>query len=420
MKKLFISFLMLCIGYTGMTRAANTDISGIENVIYISPFSVAQGAQVNLSIKMKNAAAIRGFQFDLYLPDGVTVVKSSKGRIQGGLAEGRLPDEDEHDLTFSEQNDGAIRFLCSSQYDETFTGNDGEIATLAVTVAANMSIGNYPILLKTIKLTETDISNFYETELVETTITITAAQDSRVLLDENSTTAPEASSGAVDVRVSRTINANNWSTICLPFAMTTAQVQEAFGNDVQLADFTGYETTEDGDDIVGITVKFSTVTAIEANHPYIIKVSSPVTEFVVDGVTVAPETTPKVSFGYSTGKKPVVYHPKDFVGTYVADFDFYNDATSYPLFLSGNNFYYATVSTQHMKAFRGYFDFDDYLAEAGSSAVKMYINLDGEETKVNEIVRSIKDGIIYDINGRKVTKPQQHGVYIVNGKKVLK
>lgn len=149
-----------------------TDITALDNVIYIEPMEARTGAEATISLKMKNTAAIRGFQFDLYLPEGMTVVKSSKGRIQGSLTASRLPEEDEHDLTFSEQQDGAIRFLCSSQYDETFTGNDGEIATLLVNVSADMADGDYPILLKTMKLTETDISKFYEYELVETTMTI--------------------------------------------------------------------------------------------------------------------------------------------------------------------------------------------------------------------------------------------------------
>ena len=41
------------------------------------------------------------------------------------------------------------------------------------------------------------------------------------------------------VRVKRTINANEWSTICLPFAITAEQVKGVFGDDVQLGDFTG-------------------------------------------------------------------------------------------------------------------------------------------------------------------------------------
>ena len=100
----------------------------MNNVIYLNKVETSANSQINLSIKMKNNVGIRGFQFDIYLPDGVTVVKSAKGKIVGSLSEGRLPEDDEHSLTLSEQGDGAIRFLCGSLYDETFTGNDGEIA----------------------------------------------------------------------------------------------------------------------------------------------------------------------------------------------------------------------------------------------------------------------------------------------------
>ena len=153
-------------------KKENTDVSSNDNVIYVEPFAVTPGTPTTISFKMKNTTEIRGFQFDLYLPEGVTVVKSSRGRIQGALSEGRLPEDDEHELTFSEQADGAIRFLCSSLYDETFTGNDGEIATLQVNVAENMADGSYPVVMKHVKLTETDISKFYLTEEVETTVSV--------------------------------------------------------------------------------------------------------------------------------------------------------------------------------------------------------------------------------------------------------
>ena len=55
------------------------------------------------------------------------------------------------------------------QYDETFTGSDGEIATLTVCVADDMAEADYPVYLRHVKLTETDISRFYLTEEVETT-----------------------------------------------------------------------------------------------------------------------------------------------------------------------------------------------------------------------------------------------------------
>lgn len=385
-------------------KKVNTDISSMSNIVYIDPFNVSAGEQTTLSIKMKNSAAIRGFQFDLYLPEGMTAAKSNKGRIIGSLSAGRLPDEDGHELTFSEQQDGAIRFLCSSQYDETFTGNDGEIATLTINIDAGVAVGDYPVYLRNMKLTETDISKFYTTEEVETTVTVTGTADGRVVLDETSTTAPDVANG-VDVRVKRTINAGEWSTICLPFAMTAAQCQAAFGSDVEIGDFTGY-TYNSGED--KITVNFSSVTAIEANHPYIIKVSAAVTEFSVDGVDVNPADDPRVSFKASSKKL------KDFVGTYVADFDFYNDAKHTPLFLSGNKFWYATESTKHMKAFRAYFDFVDMLSEVDAARVAIAFD---EATVIND-VRTCSDDRYYNLSGQQVETPTK-GVYVKNGKKVI-
>ena len=385
-------------------RHANTDVSTLDNVIYISPLEAASNGETQVSIRMKNTVGIRGFQFDLYLPEGMTAVKDGNNRFVSSLSNGRKPAGDQHTLTLSKQPDGAIRFLCGSQYDETFTGNDGEIATLTINIDAGVAVGDYPVYLRNMKLTETDISKFYTTDEVETTVTVTGAADGRVVLDETSTTAPDVANG-VDVRVKRTINAGEWSTICLPFAMSQAQCQAAFGSDVEIGDFTGY-TYNSGED--KITVNFSSVTAIEANHPYIIKVSAAVTEFTVDGVDVNPADDPRVTFRTSSKKL------KDFVGTYVADFDFYNDAKHTPLFLSGNKFWYATESTKHMKAFRAYFDFVDMLSEVDAARVAIAFD---EATVIND-VRTCSDDRYYNLSGQQVETPTK-GVYVKNGKKVI-
>ena len=168
---------------TGNQPTADWDAK--DNVIFIAPFTATAGTKTSISFEMKNTAAIRGFQFDLYLPEGMTVVKSAKGKIQGKLSEGRLPDEDEHDLTFSQQADGAIRFLCSSQYDETFTGTSGELATLQVEIASNMANGDHAIQLKNMKLTETDISKYYTSDLIESTVTIEGGATTGIIAIDN-------------------------------------------------------------------------------------------------------------------------------------------------------------------------------------------------------------------------------------------
>ena len=154
--------------------AEDTDIALLDNTVYANRTEVFTGNEATLSIRMKNTAAIRGFQFDMYLPEGITPMKNSKGRILATLNNDRLEEDDEHTLTSSEQPDGAIRFLCGSQYEETFTGNDGEVFTLKVSVAEDMEDGDYPLLMKNIKLSENNISNYYEVELVKTTLSVSS------------------------------------------------------------------------------------------------------------------------------------------------------------------------------------------------------------------------------------------------------
>ena len=297
---------------------------------------------------------------------------------------------------------------------EVISGSAVEnLLTVNFTVGSSVALGEYDVTLSAITFgygfTDKDIAP-------DVTFKVKVVAAHTVVLDETSAITPEAATG-VNVRVKRTISANQWSTICLPFAMSEAQVKEAFGEDVQLGDFTGYETTEDGDAITGINVKFTAATAIEANHPYIIKVSQAVSEFTADGVDIDPDEA-KVEYDNGlTGKKRKVLG--SFVGTYVADFDFYNDAENYPLFLSGNKFYYATENTKHMKAFRGYFDFVDYLDEAENAEARVFIVFGNDTTGIGEVQRETAgDDRYYNLGGQRVEQPSR-GLYIKNGKKVI-
>ena len=420
MKKVFLFILTYCFLQTDIINATNTDMSDISNVIYIQPFEVEQGStNYAMSIKMKNTADIRGFQFDLVLPDGVSPVVED-GVILCGLNKERSPQNAlgtlYHTIEASRQDDGSYRFLCGSQQEKTFLGNDGEVAVVYVNIASDMATGDYPVILKNIKLTETDISKFYETELLESTVTITEAGDSRILLDENSTTVPALATN-VDVRVKRTINANQWSTIVLPFAMTEEQVKEAFGNDVQLADFIGTDPEFDGDNVVAVTANFTAVQAIEANHPYIIKVSNPVSEFTLDGVDiVANEEEAYIEFDNGkTGSRREVY--SGFYGTYHAQ----TVLDEFTLFLSDNKFWYSTGLTK-MRAFRAYFDFLDILTEVenGSANVKMFVNTDNDATGIHSLNADLNSNeTIYNLAGQRVDKNYK-GIVIENGKKIMR
>ncbi len=280
------------------------------------------------------------------------------------------------------------------------------IATAEIEVDDELALGEY----------EVTISNFeflgYEGGAEDTKIdpvTFKVIVTDRMTLDENSTTAP-AEAEDVNVKVKRTINANEWSTICLPFAMTTEQMKAAFGDDVILKNFTGYEIEEDPEsgDVVGITVHFEDASELEDNHPYMIKTSKDITSFDVDGVDVDPEDNPTVAAVKRTKKQW-----SEMIGTYVAN----TEVPENCLFINGNKFYYSTGVTQ-MKAYRAYFDFYDVLSEV-ENAVRVIGLDDDNTTNINNAIRnSIEDGNYYNLKGQRVEKPSK-GVYILNGKKVV-
>lgn len=227
-----------------------------------------------------------------------------------------------------------------------------------------------------------------------------------LVLDETSTVAPVAATG-VNVKVKRTINANEWSTICLPFAMSEAQVKAAFGNDVELKNFSSWSSeTNIDDEIVSINVGFTSVSAIEANHPYVIKVSTAISEFTVDGVDIDPaDAEVVVGKGKTKGT---------FYGNYVAG----TEVPEENLFISGNKFHYSTGSTT-IKAFRGYFELKDVLDSYYDEAPSRVVFDFGDVTGIQKVsAQGQNDGIYYDLSGRRVEKPSK-GVFIVNGKKVI-
>lgn len=426
MKKqlLFLICTFMCLS----GHAVVTDVETLDNTLYIDTQSANPGSRINIGVKIKNTVTISNFAFDVYLPDGMSFVCDQSEAPVGLLNDERIP-TGMFDLTSSTLQGNGAKFqtsVNSNHLDDnpSFYGTDGVVMTFAVAVSESMVPGSYTITLKNMEVTNYETqqraSDLRKVEL-ETPISV---ESNYVFLDEDSTGSIIASDGIVDVRVKRTINANSWSTICLPFAMTAEQVKEAFGEDVELADFTGVETEEDdAENTIGITVKFQTATEIEANHPYIIKVSEAVDMFTVDGVIIDPAEDLQVdcdeyTYTYKIGKKTyteTVYN--SFIGTYVSQTQVPDKA----LFISDNKFYYSTGSTV-IKGFRGYFDFYVWLSEVdGDSEVKMVFNVDGTTTSINEMEEGQpSNDKWYDISGRRVVKPAQRGLYIVNSKKVMK
>ena len=390
MKKSMISLLAFLGLAINMQMQAQT--LSIADVEALPGETVAFGLTVDVQ-----GGLYSGFQFQMQFPatgftlTGSTTVDASWNGASFGV--GNLVSGIANGSAFS-TSDAAIP--------------DGEvlIGTVEFEVGTDVEIGDYDVTISNFDFL--DGTNY--TGVDDVTFKVHVVARHTVVLDELSTEKPKAATG-VDVLVKRTINAKEWSTICLPFAMDETQVKTAFGEDVQLADFTSWSSEEDDEgNITQITVGFDDVPEIEANHPYIIKVSSPITYkdgFTVENVDIDPEDEPTVQVGKKKAEKGF------FTGTYVAN----TEVPEFNLFLSENKFWYSVGLTK-MKAFRGYFEFADVLTEVEDAGAHILISFDDETTGIREN-RHEGDDRYYNLKGMRVEKPSKKGVYINNGKTIV-
>ena len=394
-----ILFSMMALLAMAGTSVAQT------NALTVADITVPQNSEAELTVSFQLDAAdtYTGYSFQLELPSELEFVMDEGNDV--ACTKGSCHDAS-HSVT-ANLSEGLVKVAGLSLSSKPLVGTSGELLTFTIKPATTLTVGQtFTGTIKNILIVPVEGT---KQSLADATFTVTVGEpaDLRTILNETSTEAPAAAMG-VNVRVKRTISANQWNTICLPFAMTAEQCQAAFGNDVQLGDFTGYEITEEGDAITGITVKFSTATAIEANRPYIIKVSQAVSEFTVDGVDIDPQEA-EINMGSSR-------KPKAFIGNYVAGTAVGNGC----LFLNGGKFWYS-VGTTKIKAFRAFFNFNDLLPdfEDNYAEAPVLISFSDNTTGIDDVKReSITDGRYYDLKGQQVENPTK-GLYIKNGKKVV-
>lgn len=434
MKKFLLSLVAL------MTFGVSAWADGVtvEDVI------IRKGKSASAFVTMTTDAAFySGFSFDLVLPEGITcsemtfqqIVKVGDQEVAvdvtgpKGIIGSDVPASAAFVVTsnyVNKEEPQTLRFVCYSGAGNPINTAAGDFIVLEIPLnATGATLKADDVLSATMNNIHFSTAGSKDVVFDDASFNIKVA-DKYLVLYDTETEAPAAAENE-DVKVVRTLKADVWNTICLPFALTEEQVNEAFGEGVQIADFVGCEGDAElsgtalPDYCTSVKVKFEPVVSMEANRPYLIKISETITEFTVDGVDIVTNADEdglvyieKDEYKYTIKKKDYFAYDT-FYGTYVA-------ATEVPegsIFLSNNKFM-ASTGNSYVNAFRGYFTFDVYnIDPTDESGVKFSITLD-DETSIENI-----DGIstnvegMYDISGRKLNEmPKTKGVYVINGKKV--
>ncbi len=379
----------------------------------VGNIEIPQGGTAELEIGLNNATSeCAGFQFELYLPDGLTVATDTEDEFV--FSEGSRMSSKGFTTQISWKTDH-YQILSYNGSVKTMDGTSGTVIIITLKADANLAVGTVlNATLQECKMTNKDEESLLLNDVIDFTVTIGEPDDGRIHFDETSTKLPTYTAGEKgDVTLKRTIKAGQWSTIVMPFNLTKANATAIFGSDVEFAKFNGFEVDYGDDDEnvipLGITINFTNYSIpargnLAGGTPVLIKTSKDISEIKLDQVTLAGNVlNEEKADEYGT--------PGKFIGTLTK--------TTVPadgLFISDNKFWYSKGAT-NIKAFRGWFELGAVLDKETDFSVKMFI--DDVETKVDGIGIRDAAGTIYDLGGRKITKPQQRGVYIVNGQKVI-
>lgn len=403
MKKIFM-LLTALVAYCGGAMADGLEVQDVN---------ISQGGEATLEIALENPVTeFAAFQFNVELANGITVATNDKGKFV--YEKGARLDE-EFSLSLSQPDALVNTYRVLGYYTETqpIPSTTGAIVKITIKADATLAIGTTHVCkLSAINLTETNETKHTPDDI---TFNVKITEKTYTILDETSTTAPAASGGPVDIQVKRTIKANEWSTLVLPFDMTEAQLKEALGSDVKLAEFEDYEAEYTGDDVTGLTVNFVATDLTEGfygNYPYLVKTSKDITEFIVTSTIDPDEEGAVVEYDNGkSGKQRKVLG--SLIGTYHAGDAIPNNG----LFLSGNKFWYSAGATK-IKAFRAYFMLNEVLS--GVAEAKVRFMVDEDAAAIEGITPDMENGVWYTLDGRQLNgKPTEKGVYIVDGKKVL-
>lgn len=231
-----------------------------------------------------------------------------------------------------------------------------------------------------------------------------------ITLDEKSESNTIEAKTGVNVTLKRTMVANEWNTICLPFDVSKEQAQTAFGEGVKIAQLDDKNST-------GNTLKFVNMTdcGMKATVPYLIKPSKENTsnEYVFENVNVVADDINKkyeITEGYLAFKG--IYNMMDITKDVVDNVD----ATYYAAFLgAGNKIYKA--GTGKTKGFRAYFAIPN---SASASALRVVI--DGTATSIKNIDSEVveSNAPVYNLQGQRVDGNNlTPGIYVKAGKKFV-
>lgn len=115
-------------------------MSQTSDKVYVDDFNIEQKGLQNITVNMDNQYNVFcAFQFDMYLPEGISVALKESGELDASLNMQRK--KANHSLSVERIKNGYYRFVCFSMTNSAFSGQKGPIVDIKVEADSSLSDG---------------------------------------------------------------------------------------------------------------------------------------------------------------------------------------------------------------------------------------------------------------------------------------
>lgn len=426
-----------------------------EDIIQVNPLHTTAGVKYSqnktIEINLVNSFNVANLQFDLLLPAGMAI--SANNSVFTERAQTFDEDEEEYVNNFTWTSNvvssGYTRIVFTPTTLEPIEAGAGPILKIRYKTDAAMAAGIYPILMENIELdksvteslkglqavsyvvigeesplaTEANLdlsamTGYVPSFVVEKLNEDVATNTNLVSLNLSGATAlgaalqvPENSLWytATQAGLNRTFPANQWSTVCLPFALSSEQVDAVKASGVEIEQLSSYE---------GNTVMFEYAAEMEANNAYIVRSATAQAPFASLSDVSVDELSPVA----------VTKDGLTMTGVYEQTVLNSDANTLYYIFNSTDGKFSRVGTNVSVPPFRAYLQRPldgesarnlDVIHDDGSTTGIM--ELPSDKDGANQIVnRKSVNGEWFDLQGRRLSSNVvKGGIRVMQGKKYL-
>ena len=128
-----------------------------NNKLTVTDMTQCSGGRGVLNVLLSDEETIMGFQFDLQLPEGVTVAENGSN-LMAQLTGNAV---NTHSISSSKISDGLYRFVVTPQGSRAISNANGDGMTITIDVADDMATGTYTMTIKDIEMTVRRTGNVF-------------------------------------------------------------------------------------------------------------------------------------------------------------------------------------------------------------------------------------------------------------------